>query len=230
MRVESQPCYILHSRNYRDTSLIIECLTAEYGLVSAVLKGVRANSKTAKQRRSNTQPFIPLLLNWTGKSELKTVTSLEARGMPVKLQGLQLFSAMYVNELLTRLLLTGESQAEVFTLYEWTLNSLLKDSLTDVVLRRFELQLLEYLGYGIDFSADYHSNEPITAGQVYNYHPEQGFSVMGTSSANYSGEDILAIASGQFSVQARRVAKQLCRDTLRVHLGNKPLYSRELFR
>jgi DNA repair protein RecO (recombination protein O) len=231
-RVESQPAYILHSRNFRDTSLIIECLTADHGRVSAVLKGVRANSKSAKQRRSSTQPFTALLVSWSGKTELKTITAIETRGMPIPLQGMQLFSALYVNELLSRLLLPAEPHSDVFTLYQWTLNNLLSDPLTDVVLRRFELQLLEYLGYGIDFKLDFSNAEPISSGQVYSYHPERGFTLAtgAQSNAVYRGEDLLAIAEGDFNPLARRSAKRLCREALRVQLGSKPLNSRQLFR
>lgn len=234
-RVESQPAYILHSRNFRDTSLIIECLTADHGRVSAVLKGVRANSKSAKQRRSSSQPFIALLLSWSGKTELKTITAIEPRGMPIPLQGMQLFSALYVNELLSRLLLSGEPHTAVYTLYQWTLNQLHSAPLIDVVLRRFELQLLEYLGYGIELKHDVSRAEPITSGQVYSYHPEQGITLAAASASTssqavYSGEDLLAIAAGEFNASARRSAKRLCREALRVHLGSKPLNSRQLFR
>ena len=240
-RIESQPAYILHSRKYRDTSLILECLTADFGRVSGVLRGARANSKSAKQRRGYTQPFVPLLMSWTGKSELKTITLLEARATTIGLQGAELFSALYVNELITRLLLPGDEQPEVYTLYEWVLRALGSDSHTDVVLRRFELKFLEYLGYEINFSTAYPDDVAIMAGKHYSFHPEQGFSIVrdaeqradeNTPLGNvvYLGDDILAIGAGQFTDRARTVAKRLCREALAFRLGGKPIRSRELFK
>lgn len=240
-RIESQPAYILHSRKYRDTSLILECLTADFGRVSGVLKGVRANSKSAKQRRGYTQPFVPLLISWSGKSELKTITLLEARSATIGLQGTELFSALYVNELITRLLLSGDEQPEVYTLYEWVLRALHADSHTDVVLRRFELKFLEYLGYEINFGTIFPDDVEIITGQYYAFNPEQGFSLVSVKQDHasmdvvndqivYLGDDLLAIGTGQFTDRTRKVAKRLCREALAFRLGGKPIRSRELFK
>lgn len=237
-RIESQPAYILHTRNFSDSSLIVECLTADYGRVSAVMKGVRANSKSARQRRGSAQPFIPLWISWTGTTELKTITALEPRGALLALQGTVLFSALYVNELLSRLLQAVEEHTDIFILYEWTLKNLLSEPYTDVVLRRFELQLLNYLGFGIDFAVASATEKPIMAECHYTFQPELGFCELDAmvenraalTSAVYPGADILAIGEGRFNDSSRRAAKRLCRQALQVHLGGKPLKSRELFK
>lgn len=233
MRIESQPAYILHTRNYRDSSLIVDFLTPDYGRVSGVVKGVRSNSKTAKQRRSILQPFVSLLISWSGKSELKTMTQFESRSVPIALQGKRLFSGLYVNELLSRLLQADEQRSDIYTLYEWVSNNLLTSPTIDVVLRQFELSLLSELGYGFDLSTDVDSGEAIMATQQYRFYPDRGFVLLDFGSAAaatvFSGADILAIASGEFTEQARRAAKLLCRQALQPHLGGKPLRSRELF-
>lgn len=233
MRIESQPAYILHTRNYRDSSLIVDFLTPDYGRVSGVVKGVRSNSKSAKQRRSLLQPFVSLFISWSGKSELKTITQFESRGMPIALQGKRLFSGLYVNELLSRLLQADEQHSEIYTLYEWVTNRLLDSDAIDVVLRHFELNLLSELGYGFDLSADIESGEALKPEQHYRFYPDRGFVQLeqGAPMAPnlFKGEDILAIASGEFTEQSRRAAKLLCRQALQSHLGNKPLRSRELF-
>ncbi|HEY8010139.1 MAG TPA: recombination protein O N-terminal domain-containing protein, partial [Rudaea sp.] len=41
MRVEQQPAFILHARAYRETSLLLECLTRDHGRVGLVARGVR---------------------------------------------------------------------------------------------------------------------------------------------------------------------------------------------
>ena len=233
MRIESQPAYILHTRNYRDSSLIVDFLTPDYGRVSGVVKGVRSNSKTAKQRRSILQPFVSLLISWSGKGELKTMTQFESRGVPIALQGKRLFSGLYINELLSRLLQADEQHSDIYTLYEWVSNSLSTSPTIDVVLRQFELSLLSELGYGFDLSVDVDSGEPLEADQQYRFYPDHGFvrqdSGQAITATVFSGADLLAIANGEFTEQARRAAKLLCRQALQAHLGDKPLRSRELF-
>lgn len=235
MRIDLQPAYILHTRNYRDSSLIVDFLTVDHGRVSGVVKGVRASSKSAKLRRSLCQPLVPLVVSWSGKTDLKTITLLEGRSVPVPLQGPRLFSGLYVNELLTRLLQSQDHHPELYTLYEWVLKGLLEEPLIDVVLRHFELRLLDELGYGVDLSSDIESGDSIDPEQRYRFDPERGFiAVQGGLVASgasdlYRGEDLLAIAAGEFTDTSRRAAKQLCRQALAVHLGSKPLRSRELF-
>ncbi len=235
MRVDSQPAYVLHTRNYRDTSLLVEFITPDYGRVSGVVKGVRSTGKTAKQRRSLLQPFITLLIAWRGSSDLKTITHFETSAAPQLLSGPRLFSAIYVNELLSRLLQHYDQNPSLYALYEWVLQGLLNEEHIDVVLRRFELRLLEDLGYGIDFMAAVDSHEAIESDEHYLFIADQGFSQQQVLDQSvdkqrlFSGADLLAIREEDFNPSARRAAKRLCRQALQAHLGNKPLKSRELF-
>ncbi len=233
MRVDSQPAYILHTRSFRDSSLIIEFLTADYGRVSAVLKGVRSNGKSAKQKQGVTQPLIPLLISWSGKSELKTATQIEARTAPMVLQGNRLFSALYVNELLTRLLRAGEEHADIFSLYEWVLGRLQNtEQAVEPILRHFELSLLEALGYGLNLSVESATGAAVKPDHFYQLRNGQEIVAVEAKELErglYLGADLLEIASRQYSEQSRRAAKRICRQALEVHLGNKPLKSRELF-
>jgi DNA repair protein RecO (recombination protein O) len=71
-----QPAFILQQRKYRETSLIIDALTRDFGRISLLAKGVRkAKSKTA----GILQPFVPLTVSYVGKSELKTLIDVERR-------------------------------------------------------------------------------------------------------------------------------------------------------
>ena len=233
-KVELQAAYILHSRPYRDSSLIAELLTLEHGRISVVVRGVKGSGKAAQLKRSLLQPFIPLLASWQGKSDLKTLIHIEANGTPLSLQGRDLFSALYINELLTRLLPQSVAQPELFQLYQWALASLPPTEFIDVVLRRFELQLLECLGYGLVLSGELESGAPIEAEAIYRFYPDQGFRRENVDSLSrpqqFSGADLLALAENDFSPRVRQAAKRLCRLALKPHLGSKPLKSRDLFK
>lgn len=236
MRVDSQPAYVLHTRNFRDTSLLVEVITADYGRISLVAKGARGSGKAAKHKRALIQPFNPLIISFSGKSELKTLTALEPYTTALSLEGKKLFSAFYVNELLTRLLQPGDEQPEIYTLYEWVLQSMsqLQNDADDIeiTLRRFELKLLEYLGYGFDFSADIETGAEILPDTIYRYEVNRGFTVLTDQELGqvcFSGKEILAIGSGEFDQNNKKAAKRLCRLALKPHLGDKPLKSRELF-
>jgi len=236
MRIESQPAYVIHARHFRDSSLIVDFLTADYGRVSGVVKGVRAKTKSARQRRGLSQAFVPLLISWSGKSDLKTIIQMEARGASMQLQGTRLFSGLYVNELLSRLLQQHDQHTPIYTLYEWVTKQLSNTGQVDVVLRQFELQLMEYLGYGLDFTREVESADPIEANRSYYYRAGEGFfpavtraeGVVAASNV-FRGEDLLAISAGHYTDTTRHAAKLICRQALRVHLGEKPLKSRELF-
>ena len=103
MRVQLQPAFVLHSRHYRDSSALVEVFTNEYGRIGLVAKGAR---RSVRGRASGAilQPFIPLLLSFSGRAELKTLTASEVAGEVRSLKGERLFSGIYLNELLMRLL------------------------------------------------------------------------------------------------------------------------------
>ena len=235
MRVELQPAFILHTRPYRNTSVLVDFLTPEYGRVTAVARGVRSGTKSARQKRAVFQPFTPLLVGWRGKVELKSLNHFEGQGAAYSLTGKALFSALYVNELLCRLVRQQEEGSQLFALYRLTLKTLQVEQNIDIVLRRFELELLALLGYGIELAVDVESGLAVEAGRDYRFFADRGFCATQQGVAEvsaidlFSGNDLLALSQGNYTLEVRRVAKRLCRQALHFHLGAKPLKSRELF-
>lgn len=235
MRVDLQAAYILHTRPYRNTSLLVDLLTPDYGRVAGVAKGVRANSRAGRQRRAQFQPFTPLLVGWSGSAELKTITHFEARQPALAMTGKPLFSAMYLNELLCRVLQQQDESQALFALYQLTLERLAAGDTLDILLRRFELGLLSLLGYGIELEYDADSGEQIVPGCDYYFDVELGFRQVqstagqGLGGSLFRGSELLSLAAGDYTPEVRRMARQLCRQALQVHLGDKPLKSRELF-
>ncbi|MFC6979079.1 DNA repair protein RecO [Microbulbifer taiwanensis] len=172
-----QPAYILHSRPYRDSSLILELLTPEYGRVGCVARGARRD----KQRRAQSlQPFSPLLVTLLGRGDLKTLGPVESAGSALWLKGRAVYAGLYANELLVRLLAAGEAQYEIFAGYQRLLQALeqLDGSDTQQLegpLRRFELQLLYQLGNCPQLSYCAHSQGPVSTGTQYRLESETGF-------------------------------------------------------
>lgn len=229
MRVELEPSYILHSRPFRDSSVIIDCLTENYGRISLIGKGVRSAKSKQKQL---CQPFTPLLLSWQGKSQLKTLIDIEARAPSHSLSGQYLFSGFYLNELLCRVIVENDPCSEIFQRYQWAMIELVKQPLLEPLLREIELGLLYDLGYSISLSVDRNSGEAINSDSWYQYVSEQGFVVStgGSAEGLFLGKHLLAFEQGDFSDrETLRQAKQLMRMLLKPLIGHKPLKSRELF-
>lgn len=232
MRVDLQPAYVIHRRPYRDSSVLLDIFTAEYGRISLVARGARRQSRKGSSA-ALLQPFIPLLVSFSGRLELKTLVATESAQRMPALNGDRLFSGMYMNELLVRLLHRNDAHPTLFASYSEALKALGGVTLVDTVLRRFELTLLEELGYRLEFEVDSASGQRIQESQWYRYDPGLGLVACGdvTDSLNtaFSGAQLLAMASGEFGGLARLPAKRLLREALAVHLGGEPLRSRELF-
>lgn len=230
--VQLQPAFVLHTRPYRDTSLLVEALTRDYGRLTLVARGQRQSRQKA---RRPVQAFTPLLISWQGKTDLKTLTAAESSSTTSFLGGAYLYSGLYANELLMRLVPQGDAHEGIFEAYRNLLAGLVSGQELQVVLRQFEFRLLEDLGYGLDLSADANTGAAIMPEQVYHYVSDVGFlGVDGNSqqaTSGFLGKDLLAIASGDYAQkETLRAAKRLARLALAPHLGNKPLKSRELFR
>ncbi len=232
MRVNLQPAYVIHRRPYRDSSALLDVFTAEYGRISLVARGVRRQSRRGSSA-ALLQPFTPLLVSFSGRLELKTLVATEPVQGMAALVGDRLFSGMYMNELLVRLLHRNDAHPTLFASYTAALKALGSGTAVDTVLRRFELALLEELGYRLELEVDSVSGQPIQESQRYCYDPGNGLVACGevTDSPDtaFSGTELLAMASGEFGGPVRLTARQLLREALAVHLGGEPLRSRELF-
>ena len=232
MRVALQPAYVLHSRPYRDSSAILEVFTAEHGRISIIGKGTRRRSRGGSDA-ALLQPFTPLLLSFSGRAELKTLTQVEPAGAPLGLRGDRLYSGLYLNELLVRLLHRHDPHPALFAAYGESLGALATAVAVDPVLRRFELGLLHDLGYSFPLDTEGQGGESLREDAWYHYDPELGLVASNgpdPARAAYLGRDLLRAAHGDFEGDARTAAKRLMREALAVHLGGTPLRSRELFR
>ena len=225
-----QPACLLHARDYRDACLLVELFTPEQGRISAVARGARRSRKGYSQR-AILQPFQPLWISVSGRGELKTLRAVESRDGAIPLRGRSLFSGLYLNELLCRLLHRDDPHPDLFSDYEAALRALVNTELLDIVLRFFELRLLDELGYSFSLDNEAQSGAPIAADRHYRFDAQQGLLPHdgGGAPVVFSGADLIAFSRGDYTESARRAVKLLCRLALRPHLGDKPLLSRQLF-
>ncbi|MDC2963791.1 DNA repair protein RecO [Gammaproteobacteria bacterium] len=219
--------YVLHARTYRETSLIAEVYSRHRGRLSVIFKGIRSR----KSRISiMVQPFVPISLSLFGKSDLKTVANLEFPEKPFAISGKNLFLGMYVNELLYRLLEKFDPLESVFDSYECLLKKF--ENLDDPIssLRKFELNLLKELGYGINFQTDAASGEVFSPDAYYNFFVNEGFrKTLEPDEMSFRGDEIQSMALGKlYQVRPKKVLF-LTRRSLARLLDHAPLTSRTIF-
>ena len=222
---QMEPALILHVRPYRETSAIVQMFTQGQGRLAGVLRGYRSK----RQGQRNIQPFSVGTVSWVGRSELVTIQKFESHHF-VALQGEALYAGFYVLELLTRLLRERQQEPQLFHAAMQVLESLEEGDALQPALRLFELELLDQLGYGIDFST---AGEPLQANAFYRFEPQVGFhrvSADEESARALSGRLLQAIASRDFNDKATLdAAKALMRAAIEPLLGDKPLTSRKMF-
>ena len=221
MRIENQPAFILHARPWRETSLLIEAFTRDHGRVGLVARGVRG----AKTRfaRASLQPLQPLLLGWSARGELGTLTGAEQTGSPWRLSGDALFAGMYVNELVLRLSSRNDAHPVAFGAYTECLARLAGGEDIAWTLRRFERDLLADLGYALMLTqaAD---DAPINPTAAYAYIGDEGPVPWRPDSgcARVSGASLLAL-DGDERPDAGKLAelRRLMRSVIRELVGGE---------
>jgi DNA repair protein RecO (recombination protein O) len=219
-RVQLAPAWVLKASAYGDTSLLVEAFTGEYGRVGLIARGARS----AKSRpRALLQPFRPLLLSWNERGDLGTLTGVEAAGPAQDLRGETVFSGWYLNELLLRLLQRHDAHALLFEAYGDAIAALARDG--ERALRRFEMQLLAELGFGLDLPADL---EPDLR---YAYRSGEGPVPVTDDEDGYPGRALIALRDDALhSVEDLRAVRGLLRSALADLLGGRGLATAEVLR
>lgn len=231
-RVALEPAYVLHRRPYRETSFLVELFTQQHGRLAVVARGVR---KARSATQGLLQPFTPLLVSWSGKGELMTLTDVELGGEAIPLQGECLFAGFYLNELLIGLLQKWDAHPQLYTFYQATLVALQKTpTLEQKSLRIFEKYLLDELGYALFPAVG--SEDLFELDKYYRFVPEHGFviSELGEEAKGgayiFLGKSLIAIASNDWQDEVcLQDAKRLMRLVLMPLLNGRPLHTRKLF-
>lgn len=226
-RIDRQPAWVLHERPYRETSVLLEVLTRDHGRVGLVARGVRS----AKPRfaRGTVKPLQALELSWLGRGELGNLAGADPVGVPVPLAGDGLLCALYLNELLARLLARNDPHPDVFARYASVLYELAAagDALGQAwALRRFERDLLAGLGYALPLDED-EQGQVLEPAAQYAIDPERGalrWSGRGPEPLLVSGAALRALADDTApAADVLRELKRTLRAVLRHHLGGRDL-------
>ena len=264
--------YVLHTYPYRETSLILQVWTEKHGRLGLVAKGAR-RPKSAS--RSVLIPFQPLVLDWFGRGELRTLKTAEPASPATPLGGQSLLSAFYLNELLLKLTTRDDPHEGLFAAYDDAINALRSISRAAVapskegaqsigpppargrqedargrqedargrqeevepVLRRFELRLLQELGYAVELTREATTHAPIVAEREYLYVVERGpipAPGEGQTPANavrLSGLTLIDLDRGRLEDAATIAqAKQLMRLLINHSLNGQELATRAMVR
>jgi DNA repair protein RecO (recombination protein O) len=223
-----QRAFILHTRSYTESSLLADLFVENVGKVTVLAKGGRRKTSSLK---GMLQPFTPLIVQYSGQGNIKTLRKVEAMSLALPLVSVFLYSAFYLNELLHRVLVAETEIPTLFDDYLKSLQQLAQQIPAENVLRTFELSLLENLGYQVDFFHCYVTGDAIIESMHYQYQSEKGFmSSLLQNSTSFTGEQVLALGKRQFNnEETLKAAKRFTRMALKPYVGSKPFKSRELF-
>lgn len=230
-RIDGQPVYVLHTYPFKETSLVVELFSKDFGRIAAVAKGAR---RPRSAMRGMLQSFQTLSGAWSGKNELRTLHSLDWSAGLLLLQGEALMCGFYLNELLLRLLPREDAHEDLFDYYTQTLQTLMTAKDLANTLRKFELTMLQEMGYAVPLTHD-ENEEEIDPERTYRYEADYGANLSSVTlnttqhGVQLLGKTMLDMAQGDYSsVQTKLQSKQLMRYLLAHYLGDKPLHTRQL--
>ena len=231
MRYLAEPAYVLHARRWRETSLLVEALSANHGRLGLVARGVTGPKRHAL--RAALQPLQHIRLEAVQRGELAWLNSAEQIDAAPRLEGDASLAGFYLGELVLRLAPRQDPQPRLYALYGQARERLRAGEALAWTLRRFERDLLEALGVGFDFSVD-GDGQPLDPAARYRIEPEHGprrvrESRPGERAGEATGRGLLALAADELP-QSEDLSglRRALRDTLAHQLGGRGLKSWDL--
>ncbi len=234
-RFEQERAYVLHTRPYRETSLLVELFTYHYGRISVIAKGIK---RSKVRTRGILQPFVPLMVSCAGRSDLLILRDFDSCGNINIYQGRTLINAFYMNELLMRLLHHWDPHPELFWNYETSLVRLIDTDHEQKTLRLFEKHLLKILGYELQLLKEAETGQAVSANESYLYDPKRGpvRAIQEKLTSDFEGKQLLFKGKSLLAFAEERLddlsvlsdIKRLMRQILPVYLDYKPLETRKL--
>jgi DNA repair protein RecO (recombination protein O) len=231
-RISEEHAFILHRYAWRETSLILDVFTRDYGRVAMVAKGAK---RPASVLRTTLVSFCPLAVTYSGKAEVKTLSRADWLGGHAPLTGLALMAGFYCNELLIKLLAREDAHPALFDAYAQTLAHLGErqaEHSVEPLLRSFEAALLTEIGLMPPLHLIAESGAAVQPQALYRVSMD-GVRLAHSNTVpdepNATGAQLLAMAKHDYSdASVLPVAKAVMRSLLAYHLGDQPLKTRQL--
>jgi len=148
--MEQSFAYILNRRPFRDSSLLVDIFTEDYGKICCVARPAKKRGKVLK---GHTEPFRYLNIQWIGKGDVQTLTEADERGRH-NIPASELMLGIYINELLLLFTQPHVPQNDLFNAYKYTLHKIGDEQINQQILMRFEIYLLQSLGYSLDIDLE----------------------------------------------------------------------------
>lgn len=247
MRNEALIGYLLHQRPYQEKRALYYLFSQQHGVIHGIGK-------------KGAPLFMPLQLFATGKRDLKTFSQIniatfssiaqlvsqenaDTVNIEIRHQegitGQHQYVALYLNEILWRLLPTEDPMPILWQHYQNSLNELKNPLTADelrLCLRQFESYLFDELGFSLTLQQDSLEN-PIEPEQLYRFLPDVGLvPVLHTkdsesviSHAIFKGNDILMMVEQRLSDSTLSAWSRLHRQLIDHMLDYQPLQSRLLW-
>ena len=227
MRVELEPSYILHSKPYRETSMLVYALTEQHGIVHMISKGAR------KKGNNNLQPFTKMYLSWSGKGDLVSLNKIEHESSSYTSNFRAQVQCFYIHELIMKLIPSMSPAPELFHLYESSLNEMIQEPRDESILRRFEMQLLAIIGHPLQLKFDYMNDQEIVKDALYRYDSDMGPTRVVGPGKHWnivSGALLCELENYHISKENLPQAKKFLRGMMQHYLQGKPLMARRLLK
>ena len=231
MRYLAEPAYVLHARRWRETSLLVEVLSANHGRLGLVARGVTGPKRHAL--RAALQPLQHIRLEATQRGELAWLNSAEQVDAAPRLEGDASLAGFYLGELLLRLAPRQDPQPRLYAIYGQVRERLRAGEPLAWTLRRFERDLLDAMGVGFDFNVD-GDGAPLDPAARYRIEPDHGPRRVrelrpGERAGDATGRGLLALAADTLPEREDMPGlRRALREALTHQLGGRPLKSWDL--
>lgn len=246
MRNEALVGYLLHQRPYQEKRALYYLFSEQHGVIHGIGK-------------KGAPLFEPLQLFATGKRDLKTFSQINIAPLEIdsesakpqnherqryqQIGGQQQYAALYLNEILWKLLPTEDSMPILWQHYQdslWQLKQPLTALQLRLCLRQFEQHLFEQLGFAISLTHDSMLAD-IEADCTYRFLPDVGLVPVietatqtdslatSTTQAVFRGSEIIVMAQLGITEVTLSAWSRLYRHLIDHLLDYQPLQSRLLW-
>ncbi|WMJ70087.1 DNA repair protein RecO [Stenotrophomonas sp. 24(2023)] len=228
MLIEDDTGYVLHARAYRETSLLVDVLSAQHGRLGVLARGV--STPKGQVLRAALQPLQWIRFSAQQRGELAQLRGAEALDAAPRLSGAAMLAGFYLSELTLRLAPRQDPLPELYLAYGEARARLAVGAGLAWTLRRFERELLAALGLGFDLEMA-GDGQPVDPAARYALDPEEGPRRLlsereGERRTSATGSALLALAADEEPDAADLASLRLpMRHVLAHHLGPRGLAS-----